>query len=154
MLAAPYHVKGHTVLAAIQKGYKCPQEPSKEVLGGLSTALVNTITILNEHYRPKPQNILLSSVRGDQPHYHFHLIPLYEDAEKKWREDRGLCDKGHLMQFLGDLEKDRNTQVEAERRRDGWSEEEQRNKIIISLDADIQKLRIQCLMIGRNWEAA
>ena len=45
------------------------------------------------------------------------------------------------MQFLGDLEKDAYKRDETERKREGWSEEEQRKQIIISLDPEAKKLR-------------
>jgi len=139
ILAAPFHTKGHTILAAIPNGSKCPKEPSQEVLCGLSTALANTIEIVKKCYQPK--DVLLSSVRGDISHYHFHLIPLYEGQEKKWRKDWEQDEKGHLMQFLGDLEKEANKRDKTERRKEGWSEEEQRKQKIISLGPDIEKLR-------------
>ena len=141
-LAAPFHTKGHTILAAIRKDSKCPKEPSKEVLGGLSTALVNTIRIIKKCYNPK--DILLSSLRGSESHFHFHLVPLWEHEEKDWRnkqKNRGKYKNGHLMEFLGFLEKRANRRDEIERRKKGWSEEEQRKKIIILLDSDNEKLR-------------
>ena len=138
ILAAPFHTEGHTILATIRKGSKCPKEPSEEVLGGLSTAVVKTINLINKCYQPK--DILLSSVRGDISHYHFHLIPLWEDQEKKWRKYREQHEKGHLMQYLGDLGKEANKRDEIERREEGWSVKEQRKKIIISLGPEIEKL--------------
>lgn len=96
------------------------------MLGGLSIALVRTINLVKKCYQPK--DVLLSSVRGDISHYHFHLIPLYEDQEKKWRKDRHQYERGHLMQFMGDLEKEANKQYEIERRREGLSEIEQRKE--------------------------
>ena len=139
ILAAPFHTKGHSILVAIRKGSQCPKEPSQEVLGGLSSAMATTIKIIKKCYQPK--DVLLSSLRGDISHYHFHLIPLYENQEKKWREEREQLERGHLMQFLGDLEKDANKRDETERKREGWSEEEQRKQIIISLDPEAKKLR-------------
>src|SRR3990172_11968619 len=60
VLAAPFHTKGHTILAALSKHNKCPREFSEEVLAGLSTAIVKTIKIMKKCYAPK--DILLSSL--------------------------------------------------------------------------------------------
>jgi diadenosine tetraphosphate (Ap4A) HIT family hydrolase len=140
-LAAPFHTKGHTILAAIRKGSKCPKEPSEEVLGGLSIALVKTINLIKKCYQPK--DVLLSSLRGSESHFHFHLVPLWEHEEKDWR-DKQKCQeqykKGHLMEFLGFLEKTISKKVETERKK-GSSEEEQRKKIIILLRPEVEKLR-------------
>lgn len=143
MLAAPFHTKGHTILAAISKDYKCPKEPSEEVLGGLSTALVNILKIIKKCYQPK--DILVSLLRGSESHFHFHLVPLWEPEEKDWRnaqKDREQYKKGHLMEYLGFLEKRANERHEIERKKKGWSEEDQRKKIIISLGPEVENLRI------------
>src|SRR4030042_7020390 len=140
ILAAPFHTKGHTILAAIRKGSKCPKEPSEEVLGGLSTALVNTIKIIKKRYAPK--DILLSSLRGSESHFHFHLVPLWESEEKDWRnkqKNREQYKDGHLMEFLGFLEKRANERDEIKRRKEGWSVKEQQKKIIISLGPEVEK---------------
>jgi diadenosine tetraphosphate (Ap4A) HIT family hydrolase len=142
VLAAPFHTKGHTILAALSKDYKCPREFSEEVLAGLSTAIVKTIKIMKKCYIPK--DILLSSLRGSESHFHFHLVPLWEHEEKEWRntqKDRGQYKNGHLMEFLGYLEKRANERDEIQRRKRGLTVEEQRNEYIVSLDLEVEKLR-------------
>jgi hypothetical protein len=62
-----------------------------------------------KHYRPK--EILFSSLRGDIAHFHVHLFPLRAAEEDSWRKrksDECKSDdykKGHLLEFLGYLEK-------------------------------------------------
>ena len=115
------------------------------MLGGLSTALVNTIEIIKKRYQKCYQlkDLLLSSLRGSEPHFHFHLVPLWEHEEKDWR-DKHQCREqykdGHLMEFLGFLEKTASKKVETEREK-GWSEELQRKIIIIFLGPEVEKLR-------------
>ena len=147
-LAAPFHTRGHTILAALSKNYKCPKEFSEEVFGGLSTAILKTIKIMKKCYSAR--DILLSSLRGSEPHFHFHLVPLWEHEEKEWRDkkrykgefkDRERYKDGNLMEFLGDLEETANKREEIQREKEGWTVEEQRHKIIISLGPEVQKLR-------------
>ena len=45
------------------------------------------------------------------------------------------------MEFLGFLERKANKKVETERIKKGWSEEEQRQRIIILLAPEVEKLR-------------
>jgi diadenosine tetraphosphate (Ap4A) HIT family hydrolase len=141
-LAAPFHTKGHTILAALLKDYKCPKEFSEEVLAGLSTAMVKTIKIMKKCYTPK--DVLLSSLRGSESHFHFHLIPLWEHEEKEWRDeqkDRGQYKNGHLMEFLGYLEKRANERDEIQKKEEGLTDEEHRNRIIVLVGPEVRKLR-------------
>jgi diadenosine tetraphosphate (Ap4A) HIT family hydrolase len=143
ILAAPFHTRGHTILAAIPIGTGCPQEPSLPVLEGLSLALVKTIEALKTVYQPK--DVLLTSLRGSEDRFHFHLMPLQKDEEEKWRNshaDPELHCKGHFMEFLGYLEERGDRLAETEREYRCWSKEEQRTNMIASQKDDIEKLRI------------
>ena len=146
ILAAPFHTQGHTILAAVPTGTGCPQEPSLQVLEGLSAALVKTIEALKTVYHPK--DVLLTSLRGSEGHFHFHLMPLRKDEEEKWRNshaDHERYSKGHLMEFLGYLEQRGDRQAEAEREYRRWSKDQQRTNMIASQEDDIEKLRIASL---------
>jgi diadenosine tetraphosphate (Ap4A) HIT family hydrolase len=143
ILAAPSHNKGHAILAAVRRTCDCPTKPSLHVLNGLSTALSKTIAALKNVYQPK--DILLASLRGSEGHFHFHLVPLYEDDERAWRnskKDKERYKNGHLMEFLGHVEKQGDDRAEAERRKSGLSEEQQRTRIVVSQKSDIEKLRL------------
>ena len=105
--------------------------------------MVTTVKIIKKRYDRK--DILLSSLRGSESHFHFHLVPLWEREEKGWRnkqKDWEQYKDGHLMEFLGFLERTANERDEIERRKEGWSVEEQRKKIIILLGPEVEKLRI------------
>ncbi len=138
ILAAPPHNKGHTILAAIPRNNVCPTEPCSQVFRGLSTALSEVIGVLKKFYKPK--DILLASLRGSEPHFHFHLVPLRKDEEKTWRINEGY-ETGQLMQFLGYLEKLGDKRAKGERISNGWCEEQQRTKIVASQRITIKKLR-------------
>ncbi len=148
VLAAPSHTAGHTILAALSKDYECPREFSEEVLGGLSTAIVKTIKIMKKCYISK--DILLSSLRGSESHFHFHLVPLWEHEEREWRDkqkDRGRYKDGHLMEFLGWLEKRANERDEIRKKEEGLTDEEHRNRIIVTLDTEVKKLRTMAKLL-------
>jgi diadenosine tetraphosphate (Ap4A) HIT family hydrolase len=117
MLAAPCHNKGHSLLLALRRTDHCPTQPSMEVLSGLPKALCKTIEAIKAVYRPK--DVLLTSLRGSEGHFHFHLVPLYEDEELRWRSSQNGMEhykKGHLMEFLGHLEKRGDERARNERR--------------------------------------
>ena len=143
ILAAPGHNKGHVLLSAVCKTSDCPTEPSLEVFRGLPKALSKAIQAVKTVYQPK--NVLLSSLRGSESHFHFHLVPLYEDEERVWRNSQpykeGYRD-GRLMEFLGYLEKQGDERAKEERRKSGLSEEQQRTKIVASQKPEIEKLRL------------
>jgi len=130
-------------LNAVRKTSNCPTEPSLEVFSGLPKALWNAIQAVKTVYQPK--NVLLSSLRGSESHFHFHLVPLYEDEEKAWRnsqKNKEGYENGHLMEFLGYLEKQGNERAKEEERKSGLSEEQQRTKIVASQKPEIEKLRL------------
>jgi diadenosine tetraphosphate (Ap4A) HIT family hydrolase len=148
VLAAPFHTKGHSILAALSKDYQCPKEFSEEVLVGLTTAIVKTIKIIKKCYTSK--DVLLSSLRGSESHFHFHLVPLWEHEERKWRDkqkDREQYKNGHLMEFLGYLEKRANERDEIQKKKEGLTDEEHRNRIIVSLDSEVKKLRTMAKLL-------
>ena len=150
ILAAPCHNKGHAILAAVRKTYKCPTQPSSQVLSGLSRALSKAIEALKTVYQPK--DVLLASLRGSEAHFHFHLVPLYEYGERTWRnsqKNKEQYKNGHLMEFLGYLEKQANERAEAERSNRGLSEEQQRTNIVASQKPEIEKLRLASGYYGR-----
>jgi diadenosine tetraphosphate (Ap4A) HIT family hydrolase len=143
ILAAPGHNRGHVLLTAVRKTSDCPTEPSLEVFSGLPKALWKAIQAVKTVYQPK--NVLLSSLRGSENHFHFHLVPLYEGEEKAWRnsqKDKEGYRNGHLMEFLGYLEKQGDERAKEERRKSGLSEEQQRTKIVASQKPEIEKLRL------------
>lgn len=70
-LAAPFHVAGHAILAKNRGDLPdCPRDFAA-CLDGLGDAMGLACRALEQHYRC---DILVSSVRGDQQHVHFHLI--------------------------------------------------------------------------------
>jgi diadenosine tetraphosphate (Ap4A) HIT family hydrolase len=139
-LNAPPHTSGHTILAAIGRGGKCPQEFDPQTLHGLGTALCDVVQAIRECYAPRIKDILFASLRGDVKHFHLHLLPLWPEEEKRWREVTGYCDS-HLMEFIGSLEKKQNFLVLECAAKEGKSEELQRLDSITELSGEIQALR-------------
>lgn len=135
-LAVPYHTKGHTILAAYPRN-GCPNEFNKIIelndkywsdwFGKLGIAIRTISKALIGCYRPK--DVLFGSLRGDIKHFHFHLIPLHEDEEKKWRLET-LYENGHLFEFLGNLEKRGDTEALKQRIQEGWNKDKQREFIV------------------------
>jgi len=141
-LSSPPHTKGHTILAVSKRPQDsmCPQQMTKEVLCGLEVALFNVTRAIEQCYDPKPKNILLASLRGDEGHFHFHLVPLWPEEERCWRRVTGYP-KAHLMEFLGSLEKRHDFDVLWKEAKDKIPEEEQRAKFTKVLSGEIEKLR-------------
>jgi diadenosine tetraphosphate (Ap4A) HIT family hydrolase len=137
-LAAPYHTKGHAILAARTLDKNCPTGLGQPILKSLGNDLARVADVLQKHYKPK--DILVASVRGDIPHTHFHLIPLWPHEERKWRMQH-VYEKGHLLEFLGMLERAGDSLAMNERIAFRWSEEEQRKDIVKRLRFDISALR-------------
>jgi len=139
-VSAPPHAKGHTIIAARPREGVCPQEMSKGILSGLDVALYEVTEAIRKCYDPEPKDILLASLRGDITHFHFHLVPLWPEEEQRWRRVTGYK-KGHLMEFLGSLEK-RNDflllECEAKEEKD---EETQRKGNTLQMAPEIQKMR-------------
>jgi diadenosine tetraphosphate (Ap4A) HIT family hydrolase len=93
-----------------------------------------------KHYSPK--DILFSSLRGDVTHFHVHLIPLWADEEDSWRKGKSDgYERGHLMEFLGNLEKQGDEVAERERRTRQITEDEQRQEITETLKPEVEELR-------------
>jgi diadenosine tetraphosphate (Ap4A) HIT family hydrolase len=139
-LSAPPHTIGHTILAAIERGGSCPQEFDPETLHGLGTVLCDVVQAIRECYAPHIKDILFASLRGDIKHFHLHLLPLWPEEEKRWREVTGYCDS-HLMEFIGSLEKKQNFLVLERAAKKGKSEELQRLDSTTELSGEIQALR-------------
>lgn len=108
---------GHTILAAYPGASGCPRILEPSVLIGVDIALGDLIEPLRGHY--KARNILFTSLRGSEPHFHFHLIPLLEKDEAPWRCAKGYKE-GHLHELLGHLEKE----AEREKRKRCWSDKD------------------------------
>jgi diadenosine tetraphosphate (Ap4A) HIT family hydrolase len=109
-LSAVPHTKGHTILAACKTGAGCPQRMDLNVLAGFDVALHEVSQAIRRCYEPQPKNILLASLRGDETHFHMHLVPLWAEEEEDWRRVTGYS-KAHLMEFLGALEKKHDFKV-------------------------------------------
>jgi len=153
-LAAPYNTWGHSILAAKKKGNKCPTAEVlhwrippcfDSALATVAPSLMKYLT-LTQYPTPDmrvvtPKNILLASVRGDQRHFHFHLIPLWVEEEKDWRTQQGYGDPGHLLEYLGFMERSANKRAVYERIKNGWTENEQRKEITKSLKPYVKELR-------------
>jgi diadenosine tetraphosphate (Ap4A) HIT family hydrolase len=107
-LDATPHTKGHAILAVLSSSKKCPRQLNITTLARLGNALSDVIKALKAHYAPK--DILLASLRGDVKHFHIHMIPLYKNEEAEWRKVTGY-ENGHLMEFIGALEKRGNNSV-------------------------------------------
>lgn len=143
ILAAPCHNEGHSLLIALPKNSHCPTRLSEDTLMGLPKALSNVTEAIKAVYRPK--DVLLASLRGSESHFHFHFVPLYEEAENAWRSShkgKESYGKGHLMEFLGHLEKQGDERAVTQRRENGLSEEQQRAIIVGAQKPEIEKLRL------------
>jgi hypothetical protein len=78
---------------------------------------------------------------------------LYEDDESAWRnsqKEKERYKEGHLMEFLGHVEKQGDDRAEAERKESGLSEEQQRTRIVASQKSDIKKLRLAFRRIAQK----
>jgi diadenosine tetraphosphate (Ap4A) HIT family hydrolase len=140
-LTAPPYTKGQTILA-LKKRDVCPVGLTAENLYGLDIAIAAVSQILLAHYRPK--DILVASLRGRDPHLHFHLVPLWEEEEREWRT-KSLRKKGYLMEYLGHVEHTAETRIESERAQNGLSEDEYRELLIPQLRPDVIALRAMSL---------
>jgi diadenosine tetraphosphate (Ap4A) HIT family hydrolase len=141
-LAAPYNTRGHAIIAGRPCGSVCPRV-DRRGWGGLhcfGTTLGEVATTLMKHYGPK--DILFSSLRGDIAHFHVHLIPLWANDEDSWRKGKGDGYKrGHLMEFLGNLEKQGDEEVEHELRTRQITMDELRREITEELKPEVEELR-------------
>lgn len=139
-LAAPFHTKGHTILAIRPTRSICPRV-DRQGWGGLhcfDVSLGIVATSLIKHYNPK--DILFSSVRGDIAHFHCHLIPLWQLEEERWREEHNYP-KGHLLEYLGYLEKQGDERAKSERKNKALKADEHRRQISETLKPDVEALR-------------
>ena len=137
-LTAPPYTKGQTILALKRIDTQCPTGLTEENLKGLDVAIATVSQMLLSHFRPK--DILVASLRGRDPHLHFHLVPLWEEEEREWRT-KSLREKGYLMEYLGHVEHTAETRIESERAQNGLSEDEHRELLIPQLQPDIIALR-------------
>ena len=141
ILAAPQHTQGHTILLAKKLEVQCPTGLDIAVINGLDEALAKVAKALLQYYRPK--DILVASVRGDLSHAHFHLIPLWVNEEREWRSQH-LYESGHLLEYLGELERNGDEMAAIQRINRGWSSEEQRAAITTDLQGDVEALKTLC----------
>jgi len=142
-LAAPYHTRGHTIIALKKNGNQCPtvKDLGWHIVKGFDSALADVAEYLMKYYNYKPKDILFASVRGDIIHFHCHLIPLWNDEEKAWRTQQRYDERGHLLEYLGFLEKSGDKRSAFERIMNGWTEQEQRKKITKTLKPHVEELR-------------
>ena len=91
-----------------------------------------------KHYNPK--DILFSSVRGDIARFHCHMIPLWQREEDPWRQ-KHYYPKGHLLEFLGYLEKQGDERAKCERKEKALKDDEHRRQITETLKPDVEELR-------------
>lgn len=138
-LTAPPHTKGHTVLAAQPHDGQCPQDINEALLRGLETALLKVTEAIRKCYDPKPKDILLASLRGDESHFHIHLVPLWPEEEHCWRRVAGYK-KAHLMEFLGSLEKRHDFLMLEREAKEGRKPSEQRAECTRKMSREIEKL--------------
>ena len=94
-LAAPEYALGHAILARVT-GAACPTTLTPQNLKGAELALVDVLQAIRSHYRPK--DVLIASLRGEEPHMHWHLIPLWEEPEREWRLE-SKHESGHLFEL-------------------------------------------------------
>jgi diadenosine tetraphosphate (Ap4A) HIT family hydrolase len=137
-LTAPPYVRGQTILALKNSTTECPTALTPNHLRGLDSAIPAVAGILSTHFRPK--DILVASLRGRDPHVHFHLIPLWPNEEAAWREISHR-QRGHLFEFLGHTEFTAEERARIEREQQGLSEDEQRQLHARQLLPDVQVLR-------------
>lgn len=142
-LAAQYHTKGHTILAAHPK-YGCPKTSEKlhdECWKTLGVAIKTVVDSLMKYYKSKGvKDILFASLRGKIKHFHLHLIPLWQEEEKKWRKEKQHED-GHLFEFCGDLESSGDLFYKKERYLKDWTKEEQIKENTKLLELHAKRLR-------------
>lgn len=140
-LAAPFYAKGHTLLSALKMSDKCPinlSDLTLRQLQELGVVLHDVSRAIKNIY--KVENVLIASLRGNIVHFHLHLIPLHKEIEERWRKIKQY-NKGHLFEFLGDLEKEEVLKILLERKQKGWDENVQRIEITKKLIPEIHKLR-------------
>jgi len=137
-LVSPPYVDGHTILAVKKTANDCPSDLSLRHLRGSDVAISSVVDLLKQHFQPK--DVLFAALRGREPHVHLHLIPLWEKEELEWRSKSGHP-KGHLFEFLGTLERTRQSEHEHERIERGWSVEQQRSVYLARLQPHIDALR-------------
>ncbi|MFH1081319.1 MAG: hypothetical protein V1766_13860 [Pseudomonadota bacterium] len=137
-LNAPPHTRGHAIIAAIGQEDKCPLEFDQRI-HNLGPALCDVVQAIRECYVPHIKDVLFSSLRGEIKHFHLHLLPLWPDEEKRWREVTGYHDS-HLMEFMGSLEKKHDFLL-LERAARGESEDRQHLESTQELTGDVQALR-------------
>jgi hypothetical protein len=142
-LAAPYHTRGHSIIALKKTGDECPRvkDLGWHIIKGFDSVLADVAEYLMRYYEYKPKDILFSSVRGDVVHFHCHLIPLWGEEEKAWRGQQGYDDPGHLLEYLGFLEKSGTERAVLERIVNRWTEPEQRREITKTLKSYVEELR-------------
>lgn len=136
-LAAPPYAMGHTILARKGSDAGCPTMLSREHLRGFDAAMADVVELLQSHYAPK--DILVASLRGKEPHVHWHLVPLWQEQEREWRL-RSRYESGHLFEFLADADQRAQSKAFDERVARNWNPDQQRASIANELKSDVQAL--------------
>jgi diadenosine tetraphosphate (Ap4A) HIT family hydrolase len=141
-LSAPPHTKGHVILAALRRNGGCPKKFNEETLVGFDVALREVIEAMRKCYTGiKDKHILLASLRGDTPHFHIHILPLWPREYSDWKKVTGYAGS-HLMEFLGSLEKKHDfKQLEYKAEKGKRKENAQRRESTNKLTSKIKRLR-------------
>ena len=141
LLAAPAYTKGHTIVARKKTDSHCPRLLLRAHFHGLDAALADVVEALRTHFQPK--DVLVASLRGLDPHVHWHLIPLWAEEEGEWRRRFGF-ENGHLFEFMAHLDVAAQSHALAERTAHGWSVDEQRESMAETLLPDVRSLNALC----------
>jgi diadenosine tetraphosphate (Ap4A) HIT family hydrolase len=139
LLAAPANARGHAILALKPGGARCPKKLLRAHLQGLDAAIADVVEALEQRYKPK--DVLVASLRALDPHVHWHLIPLWTEQEREWRR-RSHHEKGHLFEFLADIDKDAQSNALDERMQQDWSTADQRQHFNETLRSQVSRLRV------------
>ncbi len=144
LLAAPFHVPGHTILAAKPKN-GCPKNFTKDCLAGFDEVLPKVADALKSKY--KYTRLAVCSARAAESHIHFHLIPVYEKSEIEWRRRAGY-QTGHLLEYLGYLESIGDAYWESIKATPGATADTERPKIEALILNDVLDLRNRMRDLG------
>jgi diadenosine tetraphosphate (Ap4A) HIT family hydrolase len=112
-------------------------------LDGVHFAIPRIADVLKEEF--DAYDVLVTSLRGNVKHVHFHVVPLTHATENEWRRKAHWV-KGHLHEFLGYHERESFIRYQCEREKQGWTEEEQR--VEHSKNLQLQAMRLRAIIGG------
>jgi len=136
-LAAPAYANGHAIVARVKSGSECPTVLNRVNLQGSDLAIADVVEAIRSHY--KPADVLIASLRGREPHMHWHLIPRWQEPERAWRLE-SRYEGGHLFEFLADADRKAQSRAFDERVQMGWTADEQRVRFCEAHRSDIEAL--------------